>query len=268
MTKIHEDDDGPPQDDARLREFFCEEAGDLGFVAQLPAPRAPGARAPQTDDKLAFRGIAGVHGERSKVGKHNKTRELLAKLSPDTVDTLYRAYGPQGASPSLGLVHDAATRSRLGRWRLVLEKTKAAREGYEKANAEALRKLIEEQQKAEPARRAKLEEAKAVLVGVQRETAEDDADKSYDVPWHSARHQSQREAAYEVAMLGGTPVTERDEAFTFATWLKSKADKAVLRSARKEAARMVLAAHEAWRDVRGRREPRPRHVRLEREVGT
>lgn len=51
-------------------------------------------------------------------------------------------------------------------------------------------------------------------------------------------------------------------------WLKSGATKETIAAARQEAAALVSEAWNAWADARGRRPPRPRHVRVERESET
>jgi hypothetical protein len=278
--KHHEDDDGPPYDDARLRKFFCSDGAELGFGAQVIAPRGSGGATQDPDAKLWNRGVFKLDGTGkapSQAAQHRATYALVQRLPAETIDVLYRAYGPESACPSLALLDDAPARAKLGRWRFMLEKTSAARRAYEKANREMIERRLEKQAENEASRRDAIEAAKATLVGVQREATEDAAQvadfvenvcqrEAVDLPWHSTAEEAARQKAYDVAMLGGARVTEGEQAMTFVHWLKHRATKDELRVARREAAKLVLAAWNAWADVRGRRAPRPRHERLDRDA--
>ncbi len=268
-TKRHEDDDGPPYDDARLRRFFCDGAADLGFSAAFIGDRG-GSHSGDPDARLWNKGVVRWGTDKKGPGTATGNRaihELLQKLSPATIDVLYRAYGPESACPALSLRDNPPARARLGRWRFLLEKTEAARAAFAKANQAVLAVLIAEQEKLEPSRREAIEASKLVLVDVQHEVTEDDElYEKTDLPWHSTAQQSKRDAAYNVAMVSGPRVSENDEAFTFAFWLQHKASASELRAARKEAAAMVKAAWDAWVDVAGAPKSRaPRHEKLERE---
>ncbi|NUP13773.1 MAG: hypothetical protein HOW73_47665 [Polyangiaceae bacterium] len=255
-TKRHEDDDGPPYDDARLRRFFCDGAADLGFSAQPIGPRGESSAPKDPDAKLWNRGVFRIKGDPKGDGTatgYRATYELVRQLPPEIIDVLYRAYGPESACPALSLRDNPPARARLGRWRFVLEKTEAARAAFVQASRKALEKRLAKQEANEPHRREALEAAKATLVGVQREVTEDaELEKErVDLPWHSTGQEAARQKAYEVAMLGGARVSETDHATTFAEWLIHRAQAKELKAARKEAAGIVKAAWDAWVAVAG-----------------
>ncbi|NUP08440.1 MAG: hypothetical protein HOW73_20510 [Polyangiaceae bacterium] len=277
-SKRHEDDDGPPYDDARLRKFFCDDGASLGFSAQAIGPRGESSAPKDPDAKLWNKGVMRWSTDPRGPGsaaQHRAVYELVQKLTPETIDVLYRAYGPESACPALALRDNPPARARLGRWRFVLEKTEAARSAFAAANRKALETRFENQEANEAKRRDAIERAKETLVGVQREVTEKDeaakADAEFfeyehvDLPFFSADEQAARNKAYDVAMLGGARVRDGEQTMTFAHWLIHRAEAKELRAARKEAATIVRAAWDAWVAVAGAPKRRDSDVGITRE---